>query len=62
LWQRRGWKLGEKVWRQEFQLRREPLKQLGMHTVGTCDLTPYRRNQSCAGFFLSWQIDYFSRI
>jgi hypothetical protein len=33
LWQRRGWKLGDKVWRQEFQLRREPLKQLGMHTV-----------------------------
>jgi hypothetical protein len=33
LWQRRGWKLGEKVWRQEFQLRREPLKQLGTHTV-----------------------------
>lgn len=33
LWQRRGWKLGDKVWRQEFQLRREPLKQLGLHTV-----------------------------
>jgi len=33
LWQPRGWKVGDKVWRQEFQLRRETLKQLGMHTV-----------------------------
>jgi hypothetical protein len=33
LWQKRGWKLGDKVWRQEFQLRREVLKQLGTHTV-----------------------------
>ncbi len=33
LWQPRGWKLGEKVWRQEFQLRREVLKQLNINTV-----------------------------
>ncbi|GAB4128852.1 MAG: hypothetical protein Fur0040_11770 [Sideroxydans sp.] len=33
LWQPQGWQAGDKVWRQEFQLRREVLKQLGIHTV-----------------------------
>lgn len=33
LWQPRGWKLGDKVWRLEFQLRREVLKQLNINTV-----------------------------
>ena len=33
LWQPRGWKAGDKVWRQEFQLRREVLKLLGINTV-----------------------------
>lgn len=33
LWQPRGWKTGDQVWRQEFQLRREVLKQLGLNTV-----------------------------
>lgn len=35
LWQPRGWKVGDKVWRQEFQLRREVLKQLGIENVPT---------------------------
>jgi hypothetical protein len=33
LWQPRGWKVGDKVWRQEFQLRRGVLKQLNINTV-----------------------------
>jgi len=33
LWQPQGWQSTDKVWRQEFQLRREPLKQLGINTV-----------------------------
>jgi hypothetical protein len=33
LWQPRGWVLGDKVWRQEFQLRRDVLKQLNIHIV-----------------------------
>ena len=33
LWKPRGWKAGDKVWRQEFQLRREVLKQLGIENV-----------------------------
>jgi len=33
LWQPQGWQAGDKVWRQEFQLRREVLKQLGIHAV-----------------------------
>lgn len=33
LWQPQGWQEDKKVWRQEFQLRREPLKQLGINTV-----------------------------
>jgi len=33
LWQKQGWQAGDKVWRQEFQLRREVSKQLGVHTV-----------------------------
>jgi hypothetical protein len=33
LWNLHGWKLGNKVWRQEFQLRRELLKQLQINTV-----------------------------
>lgn len=36
LWQPQGWQAGDKVWRQEFQLRREVLKQLGIHS--TADL------------------------
>lgn len=36
LWRPQGWQAGDKVWRQEFQLRREVLKQLGIHT--TADL------------------------
>ena len=30
LWSPQGWQKGQSVWRQEFQLRRDPLKQLGI--------------------------------
>jgi len=33
LWKPQGWQLTDVVWRQEFQLRREVLKQLGIHTT-----------------------------
>lgn len=33
LWQPQGWQQGDKVWRQEFQLRREVLKQLRIEYV-----------------------------
>ncbi len=35
LWEPRGWKAGDQVWRQEFQLRREVLKQLRIVDVPT---------------------------
>lgn len=33
IWTRAGWIEGQPVWRVEFQLRKEPLKQLSIHSV-----------------------------